>query len=92
MRSSPSPSLTRMMIDHLHDKGQKHSYTSGVLVFTPEDRHKVTLEVEKDILDRFEAVAFTGLAREQVNYPAVRRPEGLHAVISRGVFTYTPGG
>ena len=90
MRSSPS--LTRMMIDYLHDKGQKHGYASGVLAFTPEDRHKVTLEAEKDILDRFEAVAFMGLAREPVNYPAVWHPKGFHAVIPRGVFTYTMGG
>ena len=87
-----SPSLSRRMIDYLHDKGQKNSYTSGVLAFAPEDRHKVTPEVEKDILDRFEAVAFAGLAREQVNYLAVRHPEGIHVVIPRGVFTYTPGG
>jgi len=80
-----------MMINYLHDKWQKHGYASGVLAFTPEERRKVTLEAEKDILYRFEAVAFTGLAREQVNYPAVSRPEGFHAVISRGVFAYTAG-
>lgn len=64
---------TRQLIDSLEFK---HKYTSGVLSFAPDE--KITPEMEKAIIDRFEKVAFAGLEPDQYNCLWVRHSHAGH--------------
>lgn len=66
------PELTRKIIDQLHFV---HKYSSGVLSFTTEDTKKMTPEIERDIMDRFEETAFAGLDRGRYNITFVKHTE-----------------
>ena len=67
------PEQTRQLIDSLEFK---HKYTSGVLSFAPEEG--VTPKMEQAIMDRFESVAFAGLAPDQYNILWVRHTHANH--------------
>ncbi len=64
---------TRELIDSLDFK---HKYTSGVLSF--EHSEKITPEMEKHIINRFEKMAFAGLESEQYNILWVRHTHAKH--------------
>ena len=64
---------TREVIDSLDFK---HKYTSGVLSF--EKGENITPEMEKDIINRFEKMAFAGLESEQYNILWVRHTHAGH--------------
>ena len=64
---------TRDIIDSLDFK---HKYTSGVLSF--EHSEKITPEMEKTIIDRFEKMAFAGLEPEQYDCLWVRHTHAKH--------------
>ena len=66
------PELTRKIIDQLHFE---HKYRSGALSFTTEDTKKLTPEIERDIMDRFEETAFAGLDRDRYNITFVKHTE-----------------
>lgn len=68
-----SPKATEQLIDSLDFK---HKYTSGVLSFAPNEQ--VTKDVEQEIMDRFEAVAFAGLESDQYNILWVRHEHANH--------------
>ena len=68
-----SPDATRKLIDSLDFR---HKYTSGVLSFAPEE--KVTPEMEREFMDRFEQVAFAGLEADQYNILWVRHTHAGH--------------
>ncbi|HBR7710435.1 TPA: relaxase/mobilization nuclease domain-containing protein [Klebsiella pneumoniae] len=68
-----SPKATEQLIDSLDFK---HKYTSGVLSFAPNEQ--VTKEMEEAIMDRFEAVAFSGLESDQYNILWVRHEHANH--------------
>lgn len=61
-----NPRITRELIDRVPFKRR---YVSGVLSFSEES---VTPEIEQKIMDRFEAVAFAGLAKDRYNCLWVR--------------------
>lgn len=67
------PEQTRNLIDSLDFK---HKYTSGVLSFAPDE--EITPEMENEIIDRFESVAFAGLAPDQYNILWVRHTHAGH--------------
>lgn len=64
---------TRSLID-----GVEHDwkYTSGVLSFAPGER--VTLDQEREIMDRFEKLAFAGLEKSQYDILWVRHTHAGH--------------
>jgi hypothetical protein len=64
---------TKQLIDSLDFKWK---YTSGVLSFAPDE--VITLEMESDIIDRFESVAFAGLENDQYNIFWVRHSHAGH--------------
>lgn len=64
---------TRRLIDSLTFK---HKYTSGVLSFAPGET--ITPEMEQDIMDQFEALAFAGLDRDQYSILWVRHEHAGH--------------
>ena len=64
---------TRQLIDSLEFK---HKYTSGVMSFAPEE--KITPDMEKAIMDRFESVAFAGLEPDQYDILWVRHTHAGH--------------
>lgn len=68
-----SPKATEQLINSLDFK---HKYTSGVLSFAPNEQ--VTEEMEAAIMDRFEAVAFSGLESDQYNILWVRHEHANH--------------
>lgn len=68
-----SPEATTDLIDSLDFK---HRYTSGVLSFAPGET--VTPAQERAIMDRFESVAFAGLAPDQYNVLWVRHSHAGH--------------
>jgi hypothetical protein len=61
------PERTKALIDSLRFK---HRYTSGVLSFAPDE--KITLEMERSIIDQFERTAFAGLNPDQYDILWVR--------------------
>jgi len=65
--------LTKQLIDSLDFKWK---YTSGVLSFAPDE--VITLEMENDIIDRFESLAFAGLEKDQYNILWVRHSHAGH--------------
>src|SRR5690625_2157170 len=67
------PDQTRELIDSLDFK---HKYTSGVLSFAPDE--EITPEMENEIIDRFESVAFAGLEPDQYNILWVRHTHAGH--------------
>lgn len=64
---------TKQLIDSLDFKWK---YTSGVLSFAPDE--VITPEMESDIIDRFESVAFAGLENDQYNILWVRHSHAGH--------------
>lgn len=68
-----NPQNTRKLIDSLKFV---HKYTSGVLSFAPGER--ITEEMEEKIMDRFEKLAFAGLAEDQYNILWVRHSHAGH--------------
>jgi hypothetical protein len=54
----------------------QHKYTSGVLSFSPDE--KVTPEMEKAIIERFEQVAFAGLDKDRYDITWVRHSHAGH--------------
>jgi len=66
------PELTRKIIDQLNFV---HTYRSGALSFTTEDTKKLTPEIERDIMDRFEETAFAGLDKDRYNITFVKHTE-----------------
>lgn len=64
---------TRELIDSLTFK---HKYTSGVLSFAPNEQ--ITPEMEKEIIERFEQVAFAGLEPNQYKILWVRHKHAGH--------------
>lgn len=64
---------TKQLIDSLDFKWK---YTSGVLSFAPDE--VITPEMESDIIDRFESVAFAGLEPDQYNILWVRHSHAGH--------------
>jgi hypothetical protein len=64
---------TKQLIDSLDFKWK---YTSGVLSFAPDE--VITSEMESDIIDRFESVAFAGLENDQYNILWVRHSHAGH--------------
>lgn len=68
-----NPELTRQLIDSLDFKWK---YTSGVLSFAPNE--KITPEMERAIMDRFESVAFAGLEKDQYCCLWVRHSHAGH--------------
>jgi hypothetical protein len=67
------PQGTCQLIDSLEFK---YKYTSGVLSFAAGE--KITTEMEEDIIDRFEKVAFAGLESDQYNILWVRHTHAGH--------------
>lgn len=67
------PENTIRMIDSLEFK---HVYKSGVLSWAPGE--KVTLEQEKEAIQKFERVAFAGLEKDQYNILWVRHTHAGH--------------
>jgi len=64
---------TRNLIDSLDFKWK---YTSGVLSFAPDEI--ITPEMESEIIDRFESLAFAGLDHDQYNILWVRHTHAGH--------------
>lgn len=64
---------TKQLIDSLEFKWK---YTSGVLSFAPDE--VITPEMESDIIDRFESVAFAGLENDQYNILWIRHSHAGH--------------
>ena len=64
---------TKQLIDSLDFKWK---YTSGVLSFAPDE--VITPEMESDIIDRFESLAFAGLENDQYNILWVRHSHAGH--------------
>ena len=64
---------TKQLIDSLDFKWK---YTSGVLSFAPDEVIKP--EMENEIIDRFESVAFAGLENDQYNILWVRHSHAGH--------------
>lgn len=54
----------------------KHKYTSGVLSFSPDE--KITPEMEKAIIERFEQVAFAGMEKDRYDISWVRHSHAGH--------------
>lgn len=67
------PEATEQLIDSL---SFKYKYKSGVLSFAPGET--ITPKQERDIMDRFEAVAFAGLAPDQYDILWVRHEHAGH--------------
>lgn len=67
------PAATEQLIDSL---SFKYKYKSGVLSFAPGE--VITPEMERDIMDRFESVAFAGLDSDQYNILWVRHEHAGH--------------
>ena len=55
----------------------EHKYTSGVLSFAPEDGN-ISLDIENDIIQRFETLAFAGLEHNQYDITWVRHTHAGH--------------
>lgn len=68
------PVATERLIDSL---SFKYKYKSGVLSFAPGET--ITPEMERSIMDRFEAVAFAGLEHDQFDILWVRHEHAGHA-------------
>jgi len=68
-----NPEETEALIDSLDFK---YKYTSGVLSFAPGE--KITPEMDEKIMDRFEALAFAGLDRDQYDILWVRHSHAGH--------------
>jgi hypothetical protein len=78
------PATVRRLIDSLEERF-KHTYTSGVISFAPEDR--TTPQLEREIMQSFEKIAFAGLRRDQyailwVKHQHAGRTE-LHFLVPR---------
>lgn len=54
----------------------QHKYTSGVLSFSPDE--KITPEMEKAIIERFEQVAFSGMEKDRYDISWVRHSHAGH--------------
>nr|CRY97663.1 hypothetical protein [uncultured prokaryote] len=54
----------------------QHKYTSGVLSFSPDE--KITPEMEKAIIERFEQVAFAGMEKDRYDISWVRHSHAGH--------------
>ncbi|MCX5615715.1 relaxase/mobilization nuclease domain-containing protein [Bombella sp. TMW 2.2559] len=67
------PDITRNIINSLK---YKKKYTSGVLSFAPGE--DITPEIEQDIIDRFEQLAFAGLEADRYNILWVRYTHAGH--------------
>lgn len=67
------PAATERLIDSLDFT---YKYKSGVLSFAPGET--ITPEMERDIMDRFEAVAFAGLDRDAYDILWVRHEHAGH--------------
>lgn len=67
------PDATERLIDSLEFR---YRYKSGVLSFAPGE--VITPEMERDIMDRFEAVAFAGLEPDQYDILWVRHEHAGH--------------
>lgn len=67
------PAATEQLIDSL---SFKYKYKSGVLSFAPGET--ITPSMERDIMDRFESVAFAGLDRDAYNILWVRHEHAGH--------------
>ncbi|HGJ5877581.1 MAG TPA: relaxase/mobilization nuclease domain-containing protein [Arsenophonus nasoniae] len=65
--------LTKSLINTLEFE---HKYTSGVLSFAPNE--KITPEMEKAIIERFEQVAFAGQSEDRYNVLWVRHQHAGH--------------
>ena len=55
----------------------EHKYTSGVLSFAPEDGN-ISPDIENDIIQRFESLAFAGLEPDQYDITWVRHTHAGH--------------
>ena len=55
----------------------EHKYTSGVLSFAPEDGN-ISPDIENDIIQRFETLAFAGLEPDQYDITWVRHTHAGH--------------
>ena len=67
------PAATERLIDSL---SFKYKYKSGVLSFAPGE--VITPQMERDIMDRFEALAFAGLERDAYDILWVRHTHAGH--------------
>jgi hypothetical protein len=76
------PEMTKALIDSID---REWKYTAGVCAWGPED--SIAPEKENELMDRFEAVAFAGMAPDQYNILWVRHSHAghheLHFVIPR---------
>ena len=76
------PELTKALIDSID---REWKFTAGVCAWGPED--SIAPEKENELMDRFEAVAFAGMAPDQYNILWVRHSHAghheLHFVIPR---------